>query len=74
MKRKTRREPFDADERALALYYAYTALVKSLADANVLDRDHLFTNLAGARQQLDRIGETGAAAALGSMAENLTAI
>ncbi len=69
-----RRQPTDADEKALALYNAYTALAKTLADAGVLDMDHLFTNLAGARAQLDRIGETGAANALGSMAENLTSI
>ena len=74
MKRRKRGASFDAEERALALYYAYTALVKTLVDDDVLDRDHLFSNLAGARKQLDRIGETGAAAALGSMSENLTAI
>ncbi len=57
-----------------SLGVAYTALAKTLADAGVLDMDHLFTNLAGARAQLDRIGETGVANALGSMAENLTSI
>ena len=64
----------DADEKALAMYYAYTALAKTLSDSGVLDMDHLFSNLAGATQQLERIGETGAATALGAVCENLTAI
>ena len=69
-----RRKFTDADEKVLAMYYAYTALAKTLADADVLDMDHLFTNLAGARKQLERIGETGEASALGAMSESLTSI
>ncbi|MEX2524459.1 MAG: hypothetical protein WD750_05845 [Gammaproteobacteria bacterium] len=64
----------DTNERALALYYAYTALVKTLSDDGVLEMDHLFSNLSGATHQLKRIGEDGAADALGAIAESLTAI
>lgn len=63
-----------ADEKALALSYALTALVKSLVDSGALDRDHLFSNLAGARTQLESIGETGAAAMLGELNESLLRI
>lgn len=69
-----RHKPTPADEKALALIYAYTALVKTLADSGQLDMDHLFTNLAGARQQLSRIGETGGAHHLGTLSESLTRI
>ena len=67
-------ESFDAEERVLAMYYAYAALVRTLAEAGALDMDHLFSHFAGARAQLERIGETGAAAAFGAMAESLTGI
>lgn len=60
-------ESFDTNERALALVYGFTALMKTLVDDGQLDRDHLFKNLAGARQQLENIGEAGAAAALGEL-------
>lgn len=63
-----------ADEKSLALYYAMTALVKTLKESGHLDADHLFQNLAGSNLQLQRIGESGAAKFLGSMAENWTAI
>ncbi|TAL45711.1 MAG: hypothetical protein EPN89_11915 [Methylovulum sp.] len=63
-----------ADEKALAMYYAYAALVKTLSDSGHLQMDDLFKNLAGATQQLGSIGETGAAAFLGAMSENLTSI
>lgn len=63
-----------ADEKALALSYAFTALVKTLIDAEAIERDHLFSNLAGARGQLERIGETGAAALLGALNESLLRI
>lgn len=63
-----------ADEKALALTYALTALVKTLVDSGVLERDHFFVNLAGARTQLERIGETGAAELLGALNESLQAI
>jgi hypothetical protein len=59
---------------AFALYYAYTALVKTMHDAGILDIGHLFKHLAGATRQLRRIGEEGAANALGSISENLSAI
>lgn len=63
-----------ADEKSLALTYALTALVKTLIDAGVMERDHLFSNLAGARAQLGRIGETGAAELLGALNESLLRI
>lgn len=63
-----------ADEKALAMYYAFAALVQTLSADGVLDMDHLFQNLAGATQQLENIGETGAATFLGSMNLNLTGI
>lgn len=63
-----------ADEKALALTYAFTALAKTLIDAEVIERDHLFSNLAGAHGQLDSIGETGAAALLGALNESLLRI
>lgn len=63
-----------ADEKALAMYYAYAALARTLQQSGHLEMDHLFTHLSGARQQLERIGESGAARYLGSIAENLTAL
>jgi hypothetical protein len=63
-----------ADEKALALVYAYEALVKSLADTNVLDMDVFFRNLSGAQVAAQRVGETGAADLLGSLATNLQRI
>ena len=63
-----------ADEKALAMYYAYVSLVKTLHDQGVLDMDLLFKNLAGARMQLTHLGETQAAAFLASINENLTSI
>ena len=63
-----------ADEKCLALSYAMTALVKTLVDSEVLDRDHLFSNLAGAQGQLERIGESGAARMLGALNESLLQI
>jgi hypothetical protein len=66
--------PTPADEKALAMYYAYVALVKTLHDDGLLNMDHLFQNLAGATTQLRANGETGAASLLGSMAESLTSI
>lgn len=63
-----------ADEKALALYYAYAALARTLIKSGVITHDAFMANLAGANQQLLRIGETGAAALLGAMAQNLLAI
>lgn len=63
-----------ADEKCLALSYAITALVKTLVDSEVLDRDHLFNNLAGAQGQLERIGEDGAAQMLAWLNESLLRI
>lgn len=59
-----------ADEKALAMSYAMTALLKTLVDSNVVDRDHLFSNLAGAKQQLENIGEDGAATMLAGLNES----
>lgn len=59
-----------ADEKSLALNYAITALIKTLVDANVVDRDHLFSNLAGAQNQLEHIGEDGAAKLLAALNES----
>ena len=63
-----------ADEKSLALNYALTALMKTLVDANVIDRDDLFRNLAGARMQLEQIGEEGAAKLLAALNESLIRI
>lgn len=63
-----------ADEKALALSYAYEALVKTLADSGVLNMDHLFSNLAGAQGAAQRVGEVGAATLLGALAEQLQRI
>lgn len=65
---------FNTDEKVLAMYYAYTALAKSLIETDVLDAEHLFSNLEGANKQLARIGETGAAEALTEIRENLDGI
>ena len=67
-------QPASADEKALALSNAFTALAKTLIDSGVVERDHLFVNLNGARAQLERIGETGAAGLLGSLNESLLRI
>nr|WP_326528271.1 hypothetical protein [Rhodoferax sp.] len=63
-----------ADEKALAMYYAYAALVRALCLNGSLSQDQLMHELAGANQQLHRIGETGAADFLGQIAQNLQAI
>lgn len=63
-----------ADEKCLALTFALTALVKTLVDSEVIDRDHLFSNLAGAQERLAALGETGAAHLLGSLNESLLGI
>ncbi len=63
-----------ADEKCLALTYALIALVRTLVDSEMLDRDHLFSNLAGAQGQLERIGESGAAHLLASLNESLLRI
>lgn len=63
-----------ADEKCLALTYALTALAKTLVDSGAMDRDHLFSNLAGAQAQLARIGESGAASLLGALNESLLGI
>ena len=66
--------PTPADEKSLALSYAMTALIKTLVDSGVVDRDHLFINLAGAQKNLANIGENGAADLLASLNEGWTAI
>ena len=63
-----------ADEKLLAMYYAYAALVRALCLNGSLTNDQLLSQLAGANQQLHALGEVGAADFLGSMAQNLLAI
>ncbi len=60
-----------ADEKALALVYAYQSLVKVLIEQKSISADDLFRELAGARSAALRVGETGAAELLGSLAESL---
>ncbi len=60
-----------ADEKALALYYAYAALVRALCKNGTLNFDQLLPHLAGANQQLHAMGELGAAQFLGAIAQNL---
>lgn len=60
-----------ADEKALAMYYAYAALVRTLCKNGTLTFDQLLPHLAGANQQLHAMGEIGAAQFLASMAQNL---
>lgn len=66
--------PTPADEKALAMYYAYTALVRALCTSGAITQDDLMKQLAGANQQLQRIGETGAAGFLGALAQSLQGI
>ncbi|MGQ0622759.1 MAG: hypothetical protein ACT4QA_23120 [Panacagrimonas sp.] len=54
--------------------YAYTALVRALCKSGALNLDDLMAQLGSARQQLVAIGESQAAALLGSLAENLQAV
>lgn len=60
-----------ADAKALALYYAYAALVRALCKTGAMQLDELLLQLAGANQQLHAMGELDAAEALGAMAQNL---
>lgn len=60
-----------ADAKALALYYAYAALVRALCKNGALTFDQLLPELAGVNQQLHAMGEVDAATALGAMAQNL---
>lgn len=66
--------PTPADEKALALSYAFTALVKTLSDSGAISMDHLFSNLSLARTQLEEIGETNAAQLLGFLNETFQRI
>lgn len=63
-----------ADAKALALSFAFTALVKTLAESNALEMDALMRDLAGARNRLSELGETDAADLLGGLATSLQAI
>ena len=63
-----------ADEKALALLYAYQALVLTLNEAGVLNMDDLFRQLAGAQGAATRSREHGAAALLGTLAEQLQGV
>ena len=68
-------EPYtDADEKALAMSYAYTALVKTLVEQNVIRMDELHANLLGATFSLERVGETGAAKLLRALHDSLERI
>jgi len=60
-----------ADEKALALLYAYQALVKALAESGALRMDDLFRELSGAQGAAQHAGETGAASLLGALAEQM---
>lgn len=63
-----------ADEKALAMYYAYASLVRALCLNGSLSSDQLYQQLAGSNQRLHELGETGAAAYLGQIAQSLQAI
>ncbi|OSQ45568.1 hypothetical protein [Thalassospira sp. MCCC 1A01428] len=62
-----------ADQKALALNVAMTALVRSLVMQNHLDIDLYLSQLGSARQRLEQLEETEAAALLGGFAESLQA-
>ncbi len=66
--------PTPADEKALAMFYAYSALVRALCKSGAITQDDLMKELAGANQQLQRIGELEAAGFLGGLAQSLHAI
>lgn len=53
--------PTQENTEALALTYAFVALVKSLKLSGNLDTDHLFQNLNAATTQLERLGKNEAA-------------
>lgn len=63
-----------ADQKALALSFALTALIKTLADSGALEMDAFMRDLSGARTRLDEIGEPDAAALLGALAESFQGI
>lgn len=60
-----------ADEKALALVYAYQALTKVLIDRQIISSDDLFRELAAAQSAAQRAGETATAELLGSLAQSL---
>ena len=55
-------------------HQANSALVRALCKNGSLTLDQLMVQLAGANQQLHRIGEISAAEFLGQMAQNLQAV
>lgn len=63
-----------ADEKDLAFYYAYAALVRTLCKNGTLKLDHLMVQLDGATKQLLKIGETGAGEHLASMVQSLQGV
>ncbi|ACL72749.1 MAG: hypothetical protein ABN479_03845 [Billgrantia sp.] len=71
---KNEKDYTPADEKALALSFAMTALIKTLAHQKHLDMDLLFKDLSGARRRLESLGEDGAAKLLGAFAESLQAV
>ena len=64
----------DTDEKALAMSYAYQALVKTLLDQGVISRESLNANLADAGRWLTRTGEAGASERLADLYEKLSGI
>ena len=63
-----------ADQKALAMSYAFTALVKALYKSGALTQDDLFQELAGATQSLQRVGEVDAARLLGDLAQSFQGV
>jgi len=62
------KEPFtSADEKALALNLAYTALVNALAGQGVIRMELLHANLRGAIEKLEELGEPAAATYLAAL-------
>lgn len=66
--------PIPSSEKAVALCYAYEALVKTLHDDGIMDIDHLFKNLAKQHEQLALNESTEAVCFFDQLAEKLTLI
>jgi uncharacterized membrane protein YukC len=64
---------FNAEERALALFTAYRALVITLIESNVISTDHLEYHLTHGIAALERSGETRVSAAMAEACEPLIA-
>lgn len=61
----------DADDRLVALQYAYYALAFALVDAGALDLEDLAARLAQATGVLQHRGRTGAATSLKAVFDDL---